>query len=93
MAEEKIRVPICCFSPPGAVGENPRQPAQDVQDEALGVFRGGVPLRLPTQSVQQLLVEVQKLQHCKSLNPAATEEQAEGLVGQSNLFNSSVNIL
>ena len=55
-------------SPAGPVGVDPRQPAQDVQDEALSVLRAGPLLGPLTQGTQQLLVEVQELQHGTALD-------------------------
>ena len=55
-------------SPAGAVGVDPRQPAQDVQDEALSVLRAGPLLGPLTEGAQQLLVEVQELQHGTALD-------------------------
>jgi len=58
------------FVPPaGSVGENSSQPAQGVQDEALSVLAGRAHVCPPTQSVQQLLVEVWELQHSAALDP------------------------
>lgn len=48
----------CCTVPPGHIGVDASQPAQNVQDEALGVFSGRTALRFLTESVQQFLVKL-----------------------------------
>lgn len=47
--------------PAVSIGVNPSQPAQNVQDEALGVLCGRAALCPSTQCIQQLLVEVFEL--------------------------------
>lgn len=64
----------CCTVPPGHVGVDPSQPAQDVQDEALGVFSGRSALRLLTESVQQFLVELQEMEHSEALDPGDKQD-------------------
>ena len=63
-------------SPAGAVGVDPRQPAQDVQDEALSVLRAGPLLGPLTEGAQQLLVEVQELQHGTALDSRGAHDMS-----------------
>jgi hypothetical protein len=54
--------------PAGSVGVHSSQPAEAVQDEALGVLCARALVRPLTQPIQQLLMEIWKLQHGTALD-------------------------
>lgn len=57
-----------CGVPAGAVGVDPSQPTENVQNEALRVLRGRDLLTTLTQCPQQLLMQLRELQHRAALH-------------------------